>query len=141
MTDPPATDDPTGATVFDSTGFKIGHVGTIHVDQTTGGPVFLTVLTSDRRTEGRVVPFQGASLADSEIRVAFPKTAVESAPRIADADRALSPHDTNRLYEHYGLSGADTSGSSLGAQHDFTRAKPVQDPLDRAGHIEYPAIN
>lgn len=125
MTDLTTTDHPTGAAVFDKTGFMIGHVGTIHVDQATGGPVFLTVLTGDRQTGGLVVPFQGASLADSEIHLAFPKTAVENAPHIADADRALSPHDTSRLYEHYGLIHAGTSGPLLGPQNDFTRAEHV----------------
>ena len=130
MTEPPAPDAPTGATVFDSAGFKIGRVGTFHVAQTTGEPVFLTVVTSDERTAGRLVPFRGASLADSEVRVAFPKLAVESAPRIAHTDQALSPHDTSQLYEHYGLIGADPVEPSLGAQNDLMRAEPINKALD-----------
>ena len=99
------------ADVVDIDGDKIGGVGQLYVDDTTGNPSWVTAKTGLFGTSASFVPLQGAEMAGSDIRVAYAKDVVKDAPRIDD-DGKLSPDQEEQLYSYYGL--ADGSGVETG---------------------------
>ena len=82
MLTPAAIDSLTGTTVYDSAGYLLGHVASVYVDQHSGQPTFITITTGNHSTPEQVAPFHGATLADSQIRLAYPKDDISRAPRI-----------------------------------------------------------
>lgn len=112
-----------GATVYDSSGDKIGKLGTLYVDNDSGQPSFATVSTGLFGLSESFVPLQGAQMGDDEVRVAYAKDQVKDAPRI-DAGGELSPAEEDRLYSHYGLTAGAPTGRTTGSDDDIhTRAE------------------
>ena len=98
-----------GATVFDSSGDKIGKVGQVYLDDRSGAPQWVTVSTGLFGTRETFVPVQQARYADGALSVPVSKATVKDAPSI-DEDGHLSPEQEQELYSHYGLprDNADT---------------------------------
>jgi uncharacterized protein (TIGR02271 family) len=96
--------------VVSAEGQKIGSIGQIYVDDSTGEPSFVTVKTGLFGTAESFVPLQDATVTGGDIRVAYNKDEVKDAPRV-DPDGRISPAEEQRLYAHYGLSShsGDTS--------------------------------
>jgi uncharacterized protein (TIGR02271 family) len=111
-----------GATVKDSDGDKIGKVGQIYVDPTTGQPNWATVKTGLFGTSESFVPLEQASEADDEIRVPFTKDFVKDAPRV-DADGSLEESEEGNLYTYY-------QDTTTGAPVDRTDAPAPSDRGD-----------
>jgi len=101
-----------GGDVVGADGQKIGGIGQIYVDDSTGEPSFVTVKTGLFGTAESFVPLHDATVTGSDIRVAYIKDEVKHAPR-ADGDRRITPAEEQRLYAHYGLStrGSHTSST------------------------------
>jgi uncharacterized protein (TIGR02271 family) len=101
-----------GGTVVGADGQKIGSIGQVYVDDSTGEPSFVTVKTGLFGTAESFVPLQDATVTGSDIRVAYDKNEVKDAPRV-DPDGRITPTEEQRLYAHYGLSsrGGYTSGT------------------------------
>src|SRR5215210_6710341 len=99
-----------GGNVVSADGQKIGSIGQVYVDDSTGEPTFVTVKTGLFGTAESFVPLQDATVTGGDIRVAYNKDEVKDAPRV-DPDGRISPAEEQRLYAHYGLSshGGDTS--------------------------------
>ena len=98
------------ADVIDANGDKIGGIGQLYVDDTTGEPSWVTAKTGLFGTSASFVPLQGAEISGSDVRVAYAKDRVNDAPRIDD-DGKLSPDQEEQLYSYYGLGdgrGAET---------------------------------
>src|SRR5215207_5277555 len=103
--------------VVSANGQKIGSIGQIYVDDSTGEPSFVTVKTGLFGTAESFVPLADATVDGNDIRVAYNKNEVKDAPRV-DTDGRLTPTEEQRLYAHYGLSSrggytserADVSG-------------------------------
>jgi uncharacterized protein (TIGR02271 family) len=93
-----------GGTVVDNDGNKIGSVGQLYVDPTSGQPNWVTVKTGLFGTSETFVPLEQADAEDETIRVPYEKAFVKDAPRI-DADGPLQPDDEQRLYDYYRLGG------------------------------------
>src|SRR5215213_1180468 len=93
-----------GGNVVGADGQKIGSIGQVYLDDSTGEPSFVTVKTGLFGTAESFVPLQDATVAGGDIRVAYSKHEVKDAPRI-DPDGRLTPTEEQRLYAHYGLSG------------------------------------
>jgi uncharacterized protein (TIGR02271 family) len=89
-----------GATVTDPDGDKIGSVGQIYVDPTSGQPNWATVKTGLFGTSESFVPLEQADEANGDIRVPYTKDVVKDAPRV-DADQSLEPGDESSLYSYY----------------------------------------
>jgi sporulation protein YlmC with PRC-barrel domain len=96
-----------GAHVTDPDGAKIGTVGQIYVDPSSGRPNWATVKTGLFGTSESFVPLDGAEDVDGDLRVPFTKDVVKGAPRI-DSGGELSDGDEDRLYDYY--EGSDTEG-------------------------------
>jgi sporulation protein YlmC with PRC-barrel domain len=92
-----------GSTVRDSAGEKIGKVGQVYLDDTTGQPEWVTVRTGLFGTKESFVPLAAARVEGDELVVDIPKSKVHEAPRI-DEDGHLSEEQETELYTYYGVS-------------------------------------
>jgi sporulation protein YlmC with PRC-barrel domain len=92
-----------GSTVRDSAGEKIGKVGQVYLDDTTGQPEWVTVRTGLFGTKESFVPLAAARVEGDELVVDIPKSKVHDAPRI-DEDGHLSEEQETELYTYYGVS-------------------------------------
>lgn len=101
-----------GAKVVDRDGDKIGSVGQIYVDPSTGRPNWASVRTGLFGTSESFVPLEDAVEDGDGLRVPFEKSVVKDAPRIED-DAELSPQEEDQLYSYY-RGGGTTSGARAG---------------------------
>jgi len=92
-----------GSTVRDNAGEKIGKVGQVYLDDTTGQPEWVTVRTGLFGTKESFVPLAAARVEGDELVVDIAKSKVHDAPRI-DEDGHLSEEQENELYTYYGVS-------------------------------------
>lgn len=92
-----------GLTVYDTEGEKIGNVGRVYVDDSTGRPDWITVKTGLFGMKESFVPLAGARRVGSDLHISHSKDTVKEAPRV-DADAHLSVSEEEELYRHYGLS-------------------------------------
>jgi len=99
-----------GADVYDTEGAKIGSVGQVYLDSSSGNPQWVTVKTGLFGTKETFVPLQNGQVADGRVTVAYPKHQVKDAPRV-DADGPLDYSDSEQLFSYYGL-----QDSSYGSQ-------------------------
>ena len=105
-----------GGNVVDNDGDKIGSIGQVYLDDSTGEPSWVTVKTGLFGTSESFVPLDNARVNGNDIVVAFEKEKVKGAPRV-DADNNLSPEEEDNLYSYYqvgsttGTTGVDTDRS------------------------------
>jgi uncharacterized protein (TIGR02271 family) len=92
-----------GSTVRDSAGDKIGKVGQVYLDDTTGQPEWVTVRTGLFGTKENFVPLAAARVEGDELVVDVTKDRVSDAPKI-DEDGHLSEEQETELYTYYGVS-------------------------------------
>lgn len=118
-----------GAIVYDSSGDKIGKIGTVYLDDNTDEPTFATVSTGLFGTSESFVPLLDAHPDGGDIRVEFTKDQVKGAPRV-EAGRDLTPAEEDRLYEYYQLDGGGTgtagSARPAGPALEAERAERVE---------------
>lgn len=107
-----------GATAYDRDGEKIGKIGQVYLDDTTGQPEWVSVNTGLFGMSESFVPLTDARAKGDRVEVGYPKDVVKDAPRI-DADQHLSEDEEATLYSHYGL-GGDRAGTT--GRDDHTRA-------------------
>jgi uncharacterized protein (TIGR02271 family) len=123
-----------GGNVVSADGDKIGSIGQIYVDDSTGEPSFVTVKTGFFGTAESFVPLQDATVTGGDIRVAYNKTEVKDAPRV-DPDGRITPAEEQQLYAHYGLSSrggytserAGVSGTRDYGTRGYDTAGPTTD--------------
>lgn len=123
-----------GGNVVAADGQKIGSIGQVYVDESTGEPSFVTVKTGLFGTAESFVPLQDATVTGSDIRVAYNKTEVKDAPRV-DPDERITPEEEQRLYAHYGISSprGHTSGTErTGPSDTFDYGTSSNDTTDDA---------
>ena len=97
-----------GGNVVDNDGDKIGGIGQIYLDDSTGDPSWVTAKTGLFGTKESFVPLQGADVRGNDVVVGYDKAKVKDAPNV-DPDGSLSPEEENQLYDYYGL-GSGTTG-------------------------------
>ncbi|MGO1510150.1 MAG: PRC-barrel domain-containing protein [Actinomycetales bacterium] len=88
---------------------KIGTVGQVFLDDSSGDPTWLTVNTGLFGTKESFVPLEGSRYEGDEIVVPFDKNKVKDAPRL-DVDEALTPDQERELFSHYGLGASYEAG-------------------------------
>ena len=89
---------------------RVGSIGQVYVDDSSGEPSWVTVKTGLFGTSESFAPLEGARVDGHDIVVAVDEHAIKSAPRV-DPDGSLSPEEEESLYRHYGLHGY---GSDVG---------------------------
>ncbi len=110
--------------VLSTTGDKIGSIGQVYVDDTTGEPSWVTAKTGLFGTSESFVPLEGATVDGSDIVVNFDKDTVKDAPRM-DADGSLSPEEEDTLYSYYGLSSAGSDYGNRDSNDVVTEQTPA----------------
>jgi uncharacterized protein (TIGR02271 family) len=90
------------ATVYDSTGDKVGSVGQVYLDDRTGEPTWATVSTGFFGTAETFVPLEGARFDGDALHVLHEKDKIKDAPRV-EVDQHLSETEEAELYRYYGL--------------------------------------
>lgn len=98
--------------VLDNDGDKIGSIGQVYLDDTTGEPSWVTVKTGLFGTSESFVPLDNARVNGEDIVVAFEKETVKGAPRV-DADNNLSPEEEDNLYSYYQVGGTTTATTGV----------------------------
>ncbi|WP_298753118.1 PRC and DUF2382 domain-containing protein [uncultured Serinicoccus sp.] len=87
--------------VVDQDGDKIGKVGQVYLDDSTGEPAWVTVKTGLFGTSESFVPLQGATVQGQEVRVPYTKDQVKDAPRVEE-DGHISVEEERELFRYYG---------------------------------------
>ncbi|WP_298890839.1 PRC and DUF2382 domain-containing protein [uncultured Serinicoccus sp.] len=90
-----------GGVVVDQDGEKIGKVGQVYLDDSSGEPAWVTVKTGLFGTSESFVPLQGATVQDQEVRVPYTKDQVKDAPRVEE-DGHISVEEERELFSYYG---------------------------------------
>ncbi len=109
-----------GGDVLSNSGDKIGSIGQIYLDDSSGDPTWITVRTGLFGTKESFVPLQGANVSGDDVTVGFDKATISDAPKI-DPDGSLSPAEEDELYDYYGLgSGSATTGTDFVDSSDGT---------------------
>ncbi|MGB3184650.1 MAG: PRC and DUF2382 domain-containing protein [Ornithinimicrobium sp.] len=108
------------AVVVDADGDKVGKIGRVYLDDTSGNPEWVTVKTGLFGTSETFVPLSAANLSDDTIRVPYDKATIKDAPRM-DADEHLSPEQEDDLYRHYQDVGGEGAVEADGRRGDGDR--------------------
>jgi uncharacterized protein (TIGR02271 family) len=108
-----------GGNVIDRNGDKIGTVGQIYVDTSSGAPTWVSVKTGLFGMSESFVPLTGANSDSGDLRVEYDKDFVKDAPRV-NPESDLSVDEENTLYSYYGMDGAGTSGTDAGTSDTRT---------------------
>jgi uncharacterized protein (TIGR02271 family) len=141
MTTPGQWTDLIGSTAIDAEGQKIGKVGQIYLDDTTGQPVWVTVSTGLFGMRESFAPLYNARPRDGELQLAVTKQLIKDAPNV-DTDGHLAESEIDALYQHY-AGYLDPAGSRAGAARpgagDYATGAAGTDAgyADRAGTAEY----
>jgi uncharacterized protein (TIGR02271 family) len=99
------------AKVIDRDGDRVGSVGQVYVSDDGAQPLFVTVNTGLFGTHESFVPLRAADFHDGELRVAYDKATIKSAPKI-DADGAISDDEQGTIFDYYdGTAGGAASGT------------------------------
>ncbi|MGY1807547.1 YsnF/AvaK domain-containing protein [Blastococcus sp. SYSU D00669] len=91
-----------GTTAYDAHGGKIGTVEHFYVDDRSGTPSWVAVITGLFGTRTSIVPVQSATFADGRLVLPVTQESVRSAPDVGTGGH-LSPDDESQLRRHYGL--------------------------------------
>lgn len=135
MLDPKDLLEVAGATVFDRSGHRLGHVDTVFVDVQTDEPTFAAVRTGLFGTRSSFVPLANAQVRDDGLQVAYEKSQIHDAPSV-EADEWLDAAEERELYRYYDIPLADEpvrdafaqpEGVPGGAPADVMPVAPVGD--------------
>lgn len=116
-----------GAPVVGADDDRIGTVGQVFVDPTTGSPNWVTVHTGWFGRHETFVPLDEASWDREVLHVPYEKDLVKDAPRI-DTDEALAPEAEGELYEYYGI-GDPTDENPDDRRDETDDSAPVGDRM------------
>ncbi len=122
-----------GKAVHGSDGNKLGTVGQVFLDDTSGAPEWVTVQTGLFGTKESFVPIADATLSADGLSVPFDKDQVKGAPRVDAEEGHLDPEEETELYRHYGMSEGGTQQSGRVDGVDATRDEEVYDQAAVAG--------
>ena len=100
-----------GAPVIGPDNDKLGNVGQVFLDASTGAPNWVTVKSGLFGHKETFVPLANATWDGERVTVEIDRDTFKEAPRV-DAGEALSPHNEEALYRYYGLSDTDTDGGT-----------------------------
>lgn len=121
MIDPQNIASLVGANVVDNEGQKIGSVGQIYVDPSSGRPNWATVKTGLFGMSESFVPLDEADHVDGDLRVPYAKEFVKNAPR-TNTDGEITQDEEATLYSYYHGIGSADHDDDAGERADDTAA-------------------
>ncbi len=105
-----------GKNAVDTSGDKIGRIGQIYLDDSTGDPQWVTVSTGLFGAKESFAPLYGARAEGDNLVLAVSKAMVKDAPNVEN-DGHLDESEVQALYQYYngylgeqGMMGGDTGG-------------------------------
>jgi stress response protein YsnF len=101
-----------GSTAYGSDNEKIGTVGQVFFDDSTGQPEWVTVNTGLFGTSESFAPLASARVADGGVYLAHTKDAVKDAPNVDLDGGHLSADEERRLYDYYGIAYGTTDATT-----------------------------
>ena len=101
-----------GSTAYDPSGAKIGTVEHFYVDDRTGAPTWVAVMTGLFGIRQSIVPALDATFADGALRLPVAVDTVKSAPHLSGDH--LTPDDEEQLRRHYDTATATDTASGTG---------------------------
>ena len=122
-----------GRTVTDQQGSKIGKIGQVYLNDSTGQPEWLTVSTGLFGTRESFVPLRGADYSSGDdVVVPVTKDTVRDAPNV-DNDGHLDATEEDTLYRYYAAYVGQPTGYAdpAGAGHD-TSGPNTDDAMTRS---------
>ncbi len=105
-----------GGEAVDRDGKRIGKIGQIFLDDTTGEAEWATVNTGMFGTKETFVPISAATHDADGLRVPYEKDKVKDAPNVDVEGGHLDEDQEQRLYDYYGIGSAQSSTDRVG--HD-----------------------
>ena len=103
-----------GKNAVDSNGEKIGRIGQIYLDDSTGDPQWVTVSTGLFGTKESFAPLYGARTEDDNLVLAVSKAMVKDAPNVEN-DGHLEESEVQSLYQYYmGYTGDQATMGGMG---------------------------
>lgn len=103
-----------GGRVVGPDGDKLGNVGHVYLDDESGKPEWVTVITGIFSGSESLVPLAEGILSGDQITVPYDKDKVKDAPRVKDSEDRLSKDRESELYDYYGIGCSRVrSGSGL----------------------------
>jgi sporulation protein YlmC with PRC-barrel domain len=113
-----------GAELLDSSGDKVGRIGQIYLDESTGEPEWATVNTGLFGTNESFVPLAQADRAGHAVRVHYEKATIKDAPNMLASGAQLDESKERGLYVYYGLDYAGRRSDSGIASGQATSIQP-----------------
>ncbi|MBM7458354.1 PRC-barrel domain-containing protein [Rhodococcus coprophilus] len=99
------------ATAYGPDGTKLGKVGEVYLDNRSGEPGWITVVTGLFGTRRHFVPVDEATLDRTGVHVPFDKDTVTGAPNVEE-NGELTPLEEDELYRYYSRSHGNDSTSA-----------------------------
>ena len=133
MTNPQQHDNLIGLTATDADGGKIGNVGQVYLDDSSGEPAWVTVSTGMFGTRESFAPLYGSSVRGDQLVLAVSKQLVKDAPSVED-DGHVSEDEGAALYQHYAAYlGSAGTGASVGADTSGYAGRHADGDLEGTG--------
>jgi uncharacterized protein (TIGR02271 family) len=124
-----------GQNAVDSSGDKIGRIGQIYLDDSTGDPQWVTVSTGMFGTKESFAPLYGSRTEGDNLMLAVSKAMVKDAPNVEN-DGHLDESEVQALYQYYhGYLGDQSmvgdTGGRTDLDQDYVEQSGPQDLSDR----------
>jgi uncharacterized protein (TIGR02271 family) len=108
-----------GKNAVDTNGDKIGRIGQIYLDDSTGEPQWVTVSTGLFGTKESFAPLYGSSTSGDDLMLAVSKAMVKDAPNVEN-DGHLEESEVQALFQYYtGYMGEQGMVGGTGGQQDY----------------------
>lgn len=118
-----------GRTLYDADGQKIGRVGQFWMDDDSGRPTWVTVHTGLFGNKESFLPVRGLRPAGEYLYTPYQKDQVKDAPNYDPGGGHIDDRQQSRLYQHYGLAGAETrTGGQGGPAPDTGTGRDISGP-------------
>jgi uncharacterized protein (TIGR02271 family) len=129
MTNPQQWDSLIGLAATDADGDKIGDVGQVYLDDSSGEPVWVTVKTGLFGLRESFAPLYGSAVRGSQLVLAVSRQLVKDAPSVEDNGH-LSDAEVTALYQHYAAYlGSAAGGGTEGTDGDGYAGRHAEDGL------------
>jgi stress response protein YsnF/sporulation protein YlmC with PRC-barrel domain len=122
-----------GAELLDSSGIKVGRIGQIYLDESTGELEWATVNTGRFGVNETFVPLAQADRAGRAVRVPYEKATIKDAPNMFACGAHLDESKERELYIYYGLDYAGQRSDSGIPSGQATSIQPGRGPQAKRG--------
>ena len=138
--DPNNLNDVIGTDVYGSDGQRIGEVGQVFLDDATGKPEWVTVMTGMFGTKESFVPVAESQFGQEGLCIRYEKDVVKEDPRVEFEQGHLS-QDEAELHRHYGLDYSEQTPTPVfptPTSRNLGQVNTAAESRDEAGAVGAP---